>query len=227
MTTGTSEQRREYLREIGRRGGKARARQASFAEHQSRAGRRCAETQDMAALGHKGARAYIEKYGYGRLWQLARRWRIDHPSSHEQAVMAILDELGLPYAREVELLGEGAFVSVDFVVAGGGVIEVNGKVHYDPFFDHPNYPHTRQANDAERVRRLEKAGYQVLVIDHRELGDGERVRVRIAEFLAQGGFSLTPTLPRWGREQEAPTQPPAKSARDKCPPSDGGGERRE
>jgi very-short-patch-repair endonuclease len=182
----TAEQRERY-RQAGRLGGLARAQMPGFREHQRRAGKRCAELNDMAALGHRGAKVFIERYGYPRLWRLARAWRLEHPSRHERQVMAILDGWGLSYQREVELLGVEAYVSVDFLVAGTYVIEVNGKCHYDPAFDHPNYPNTRAAGDRERVRKLRRAGYQVLVIDYRDLAkmaDLAVVRQRIAEFLS-------------------------------------------
>jgi hypothetical protein len=185
MTTITAEQRQHY-REMGRRGGLARAAMPDFREHQRRAGKRCAELNDMAALGHRGARAFIDKYGYARLWRLARAWRLEHPSRHEQQVMAILDGLGVPYEREVELLGSDAYVSVDFLVAGGWVIEVNGRVHFDERFEHPNYPNTRAASDRDRVRKLQAAGYQVLVINYQDLAkmaDLVVVEQRLAEFL--------------------------------------------
>lgn len=184
--TAISEERREFLREIGRKGGKARAQMPDFQEHQRHAGRRSAEVNDMAALGHRGAIAYIHKYGYARLFRLARSWRLENPSSHERQVMAILDEQGVTYEREAEILGENAYVSVDFYLPDlAKVIEVNGKIHYDPLFDHPNYPNTRKAKDQERLRKLEKAGFQVLVIDHRDLKDQPAVRKCIEQFLRE------------------------------------------
>ncbi len=168
MTTITTEQRERY-REMGRRGGRKRAQMPDFREHQRIAGKRCAELNDMAALGHKGAMVYIERHGYPSLWRLARAWRIGHPSCHERQIMAILEALGVPYEREVEISGLGPFISVDFLIAGDHVVEVNGRCHYDPRFDHPNRPNTRAASDRERVRKLRKAGYQVLVVDYTDL----------------------------------------------------------
>jgi len=183
MTTITADQRREW----GRKGGLARAAQPDFREHQRRAGQRSAEVNDMAALGHRGAMVFIDRYGFPKLWRLAREWRIAHPSAHERQVMALLDGLGFAgrYAREVEIAGVGPFVSVDFLVDEVHVIEVWGKVHTDPLFDHPNREQTRANCDRERVRRLEKAGYRVLTIDYRDLGrrDLAATRQRLAEFL--------------------------------------------
>jgi very-short-patch-repair endonuclease len=145
----------------------------------------------MAALGHKGAVAYVRKYGYGRLFHLCRRYRLAHPSEPERVVMAILAGLGLQegqdYEREAMPLGEDTFIAVDFALAGQRkVIEVNGKVHYDPLFDHPSYPGTRAANERRRLERLQKAGWSVLVLDYRHLArDGETARQQIASFMEE------------------------------------------
>ena len=173
---------REQLQEWGRRGGKKRAQMPDFVEHQRRAGRRSAEVNDMAALGHRGAMAFIHKYGYPALFRKARKWRLENPSRHERRVMGILDGLGVQYEREARVLGEDELVSVDFYLPGRGqVIEVNGKVHYDPLFDHPNYPGTRARKEAERLRRLEKE-FEVLVLDYREM---EEARSRVLEFVGE------------------------------------------
>ena len=181
--TMTAAQRERY-REMGRKGGKARAAMSDFTEHQRHAGRCSAAVNDMAALGHLGARAFIEKYGYARLYQLCRNWRIGHPSRHERAVMRMLDDLEVRYEREAEVLGEGLFVSVDFYLPGTRrVIEVYGRVHFDPLFDHPRHVETRRANDARRVSRLEEAGFKVLVVDYRDLEAGAAiVQHKLAEF---------------------------------------------
>jgi very-short-patch-repair endonuclease/general stress protein YciG len=196
----TPEERREWYREIGRKGGRARAQMPDFPEHQRRAGRRSAEVNNMAALGRKGARAYIRRYGYGKLFRLARAWRLENPSRHEQTVMAMLDEMGLRYEREAEVLGEDTFVSVDFHLPGlGRIIEVNGRVHYDPMFDHPRYPETRRAKEEERLRRLLKASFEVLVIDHRDLeADEEAIRQQLVEFVRATESRSIPM----GREDE-------------------------
>jgi hypothetical protein len=173
---------REQLQEWGRRGGKARAAMPDFVEHQRRAGRRSAEVNDMAALGHRGAMAFIRKYGYVRLFELARKWRLRNPSRHERRVMAILEDLGVQYEREARVLGERELVSVDFYLPGRGkIVEVNGRVHYDPAFDHPNYPGTRARKEAERLSQLREA-FEVLVLDYREMADAPS---RIVEFLGE------------------------------------------
>src|SRR5512139_840707 len=150
---------RAQLQEWGRRGGKKRAEQFTR-EYQSAAGKRSAEVNDMAALGHKGAQAFMAKYGYGRLYSLCREWRLRHPSSHEQQVMDILCTIGLQactdYEREFEV---EPFLSVDFAIPGlRKIIEVNGKVHYDQAFDDPRRPGSRAANDHAKLLRLHALG---------------------------------------------------------------------
>jgi hypothetical protein len=45
------------------------------------------------------------------------------------------------YEREAMVLRKDAFIAVDFALpARRKAIEVNGKVQYDQFFDHPSYP---------------------------------------------------------------------------------------
>jgi hypothetical protein len=180
----TAEERRAKLAEAGRKGGRARAALPDFQEHQRAAGKASAAVNDMAALGHRGAVAYARKYGYARLFHLCRRYRLDHPSEPERVVMAILDGLGVVYEREALPLGEDAFIAVDFALSGQRAIEVNGKVHYDPLFDHPGYPGTRAENERRRLEKLQKAGWAVLVLDWRDLaGDGETARQQIAHFV--------------------------------------------
>ena len=174
----------EQLREWGRKGGKVRAAMPDFREHQRHAGRRSAAVNDMAALGHKGAIAYARKYGYATLYRKCREYRVHHPSRHERQVMDILHGLGLvehrDYEREYEALGEGEFASVDFAfVSRCKAIEVNGRVHYDPLFDHPNYPASRAAKEAKKLERLRHAGWDVLVLDYRHLDQAE---ARIRQF---------------------------------------------
>ena len=174
----------EARREACRRGGRARAQQFT-PESQAAAGRRSAEVNDMAALGHKGAQAFITKYGYGKLYHLCREWRLRHPSSHEQQVMDILCTIGLQagldYEREFEA---DDFLSIDFAIPGlMKAIEVNGKVHYDAAFDDPRRIGTRAANDADKLAKLAKLGWTVLVLDYRQ---AERFDQLVREFVLGG-----------------------------------------
>jgi hypothetical protein len=179
----------DYYREIGRRGGKVRA--AQFTPEYQAWARSHVSAESCAKNGHRGAVATARKHGYHVTYRLAREWRLANPSSHEQAVIGILADLGQvegrDYEREFEPLGEGAkghYCCVDFAWPDRKLaLEVNGKVHYDPMFDHPNAPRTRATNEARRLDRLDKAGWRVLMIDYRELDDLDHVRRMIAAFL--------------------------------------------
>jgi very-short-patch-repair endonuclease len=176
---------REYYQEMGRRGGRTRAQMPDFKLHQSNAGKRSAQVNDMAALGAKGAKAFIAKYGYLKFFHLWRNWKLANPSSHEQQVGSILTDLGFTFTREALVLGDDIPLAVDFYLpdCNDRIIEVYGKVHFDPAFNHPNYLTTRAANDAHRLHRLERAGFQVLEIDYRELTNAARVKAKILLFL--------------------------------------------
>jgi hypothetical protein len=178
--TVTSQQRSEW----GRLGGLKRAAQFT-PEYQSAAGRRSAEVNDMAALGHKGAQAFMAKYGYGKLYRLCRDYRLRHPSAHERQVIDSLGAIGLEEWRDYEREFEAApFLSVDFAIPLlRKAIEVNGKVHYDPAFDDPRRLGTREANDAAKLARVRALGWEVLVLDYRQ---AERFDQLVREFVLGG-----------------------------------------
>jgi len=180
-----TEARREQLRAAGRKGGRVRAAQPGFIEHQRRAGKRSAEVNDMAALGHLGAQAFIRKYGYIKFFQLNRNYRLARPSSLERTMMAILDGLKVEYQREALVMGEHIPLAVDFYLpdCNDSVIEVLGRVHFDQRFDHPNRVETRRGLDLHRIRKLERAGFRVLEIDYTELVNPARVALKVAGFL--------------------------------------------
>ncbi len=175
---------REQAIEMGRKGGKARA--AAFTpEYQSAAGKRSAEVNNMAALGHKGAQAFIAKYGYGKLYHLCREWRLRNPSTHEQQVMDILCTIGMVSGRDYEREFEARdYLSVDFAFPLlRKAIEVNGRVHYDPAFDNPRRIETREANDADKLVQLAQLGWDVLVLDYRR---ADRFDQLVKEFVLGG-----------------------------------------
>jgi len=176
---------REWYQAIGRMGGQARAQMPDFPQHQRNAGLASAAVNDMAALGSLGAKAFIRKYGYIRFFHFWRNWKLENPSSHERQVARILDQLQFSYEREAMVLGPDIPVAVDFYLpdCNDSIIEVLGKVHFDPRFDHPNYPNTRRKNDAYRLHRLERAGFRILEIDYRALPHEPTVRGKIIIFL--------------------------------------------
>lgn len=177
---------RKWYQMIGRRGGQARAAMPGFKAHQSRAGQRSAQVNDMSALGRRGARETLRKYGYIFLFKKCRAWRLANPSRHEQQVMAILNELDCAYEREAQVLGQNIPLAVDFYLPdhNDAIIEVYGHIHYDPRFDHPNRTQTRRALDAHRCRRLEQAGFRVLVVPAATLaGAAFDARAKIINFV--------------------------------------------
>lgn len=178
---------REFYQWMGRRGGKARAAMPCFQQHQRRAGKRSAQVNDMSALGRKGAQVTMRRYGYAFLFEAVRLWRMQHPSSHEQAVMAHLDYLNYPYQREAVVLPD-RFIAVDFYLpdCDDAVIEVEGRVHTDPRFDHPRREQTRRELDAHRRRKLERAGFRVLVLTPTDLASAFDTRLKIVNFLLGG-----------------------------------------
>ena len=176
----------ETAREAGRKGGKARAARCDMKALGARGGKATHArygSKHMARIGHRGALSTARKYGYTFLFHRARAWRLENPSSHEREIMAILEELGrTDYEREALVLGEDVPIAVDFAFWDDKkAIEINGKVHYDPFFDHPNYPTTRRNNEEERLKRVRQAGWEQLAIDYREM---DKAAERIAAFLA-------------------------------------------
>lgn len=72
MVTSVSDERRAFLRKIGRRGGLKRA-QAFTSEYQ-RAARACVRHESNVANGRKGGIAYVMKYGKRKLVEQARQY---------------------------------------------------------------------------------------------------------------------------------------------------------
>jgi very-short-patch-repair endonuclease len=126
------EERREYMREIGRRGGlkggKTRAKQ--FTSASQRAARRRVSSESCRRNGAKGAARTIELHGYKALFEGSRRKRLANPSPCELTMMGLLKTLGLKYRREY-VLG-GTLYTLDFYLAKHRLgIEVDGSIH-DP-----------------------------------------------------------------------------------------------
>ncbi|MBU1750151.1 MAG: hypothetical protein KKA73_20900, partial [Chloroflexi bacterium] len=160
--------RREQLREWGRRGGRARAAQTNMAALGALGGPATYAkygAKHMARIGQQGAAVTIERHGLDLMLEKARQKRLAHPSVHERAIIAILDDLGIEYAREAQPFPDEA-ITVDFCFwpsqrrCPQRIIEVNGQVHYDPPFTSP----ARREREARRLARLREAGWQVLVI---------------------------------------------------------------
>ena len=173
----------EWFSMIGKRGGQARAAMPGFKAHQQAAGKARASAGDMAEIGRKGAAVTRRRYGPDFLLNILKAHRLANPSSHEIQVAAILDYLNYPYEREVRVI-ETEFFLVDFYLpeCNDAVIEVNGRVHFAPFFRR-DPEQDRRILDARRRRKLERAGFRVLEIDYRELACDLDARLKIINFL--------------------------------------------
>src|SRR4030095_8683172 len=124
----TAEERRAYLSEIGRRGGKTSAQ--SCTPSYQKAARRKLPSERAAANGSRGAQRTIQLHGYKALFEGSRRKRLANPSPNELVMMGLLKTIGLKYEREY-VLGETLF-TLDFYVAAYRLgIEVDGSIH-DP-----------------------------------------------------------------------------------------------
>lgn len=149
--------------EARRRGGRTRAQQFDSA-YQSWA-RSHVSSEACARNGRKGALVVLEKYGFARLHQKVRTWRLAHPSALERRVIALLAELGQQegehYQREYEPFATGPIATVDFAWPEHRlVLEVDGPVHrlFDP-------DGRRGRREAERLARLREAGWRIVVLD--------------------------------------------------------------
>ncbi len=139
------------------------------------------------ANGAKGAAATLARHGYAALHAKVVAYRLAHPSEPERRMIAILDDLGYHYEREYSPFNDEAhrFLTVDFFLRGfgkfGKAIEVNGKVHSGETLFNPDGRRPRA--EAEKLAAIRQAGIPVLVIEARELVDGERVASRVRQFL--------------------------------------------
>src|SRR5262245_53918630 len=100
------DERRDYLREIGSRGGKTRATQ--FTPAFQRAARKKVSRESCVENGRKGAERTIQLHGYKALFEGCRRKRLACPSPNELLMMGLLKQLRLGYEREY-CLGETLF----------------------------------------------------------------------------------------------------------------------
>jgi len=129
-----TDERRAQLREWGRLGGLKRA-QAFTSEYQ-RAARAKVRHESNVANGRKGGIAYVKKYGYRKLVDQARQYRLNNPSELERIVEDTLQLIGATdYEREGWLFldtdacntGDFVFRSRKCVVYADGAAWHNGK----------------------------------------------------------------------------------------------------
>ena len=136
------EERREYLREIARRGGQARAQQ--FTSASQKHARRKVSSESCRRNGAKGAARTIELHGHKPVFEGCRRSRLAKPSLCELVMMGLLKQLRLEYEREY-VLGETLY-TLDFYLHEFSLgIEVDGSIH-DP----------GKPDEAKRIQNAER-----------------------------------------------------------------------
>lgn len=122
---------------------------------------RTCHLRGIAPLGYK---ATAEKYGQHFAVEVQRTYRLENPSDLERQLMAVLEELELPYEREVMVEAEGRAYLIDFVLFGDRAVEVNGEwVHQ-----------FHGERDARKLRALRNLGYDVMVVNETDLQNGIR-----------------------------------------------------
>ena len=189
----TPEERREYLREIGRRGGKTRAK-ALTREHQ-RAARRKVSSESCRINGAKGAARTIELHGHAKLFEGSRQKRLENPSSCELIMIGLLSQLGLAFEREYQL-GDTLY-TLDFYLTGSKAgIEVDGPLH-DPGKPKADKRKVCEERKTEICRDLNIA---LIHIHHTELSNADLggVIIKIKEIAGDGD------LPARGRREAPP-----------------------
>lgn len=165
-------------REAWRRGAQTRMQLPDWRQHQSAAGKARAAQGDMAIIGRRGYETSVGRYGQAGWLEKSAKTRRARPTDLERQVARILDRLGVPFEREYILFRDTDHpLVVDFALLGRWqIIEANGRPHSEPGLNGGN-PRGRAERDEARLRRLEEAGYIVLVIDHRDMA-GMRERIR-------------------------------------------------
>jgi very-short-patch-repair endonuclease len=162
----SADELREYRREIGRRGGQARAKQ--FTPASQRAARRKVSSEACSANGRKGAARTLALHGYKSLFEGCRRSRLANPSKCELVMIGLLKQIGLRAEREY-VLGETLY-TIDFYVAEHRLgIEVDGSIH-----DAGKPNEAKRIQHAEHKASLCRAMNITLVrIHHSELADDD------------------------------------------------------
>jgi len=190
----TPEERGEYLREIGRRGGKSRAK--AFTSSYQREARSRVSSAACRRNGAKGAARTIELHGHVRLFEGSRQKRLENPSPLELIMIGLLNRLGLAYEREYQL--PDTLYTIDFHLTGHNTgIEVDGPLH-DPGKPGADERKICEERKAEICRNL---NIRLFRIHHTELSGADLggVITKIKEIAGDGD------LPVIGRRESPPT----------------------
>jgi hypothetical protein len=98
----------QQAKELGRRGGLARAASCNMRELGSLGGSKTVERhgrEHMRRIGKRGARTTIERYGPRFLAEIGRQRRLENPTGLELAVVAALQDLGFTEGQDYEREG--------------------------------------------------------------------------------------------------------------------------
>ncbi len=125
----------------------------------------------LSEAGKKGWAATVATYGEEFAFDRAadtRRADLGRMSRDERALFALLtDDLGerykIDFDREVRVAPR---THVDFGWPNLRAIEVHGGVHFGPLF---NKDGIRECKDAEKKERIERAGWEVLIVTNDDL----------------------------------------------------------
>lgn len=113
-----------------------------------------------SAAGKRGFAATWAMLGWEKANELAREWRIKHPSEPERWAIGVLEAAGLNhYEREYPCLGASA-IDIAWPEQHMG-IEVNGHQARPAFGE----TEPRAERHAAKVERLSAEGWNVLVVD--------------------------------------------------------------
>jgi len=178
-----TDERRAFLRAIGRKGGLVRAQ--SFSIEFQRNARAHVSHESNVANGRKGGIAYVQKYGARKLVEQARQYRLAHPSDLERIVADALTLIGAVlseaegYEREGYLfpqsrchLNTGDFVWRDCK----RVVYADGAAWHCGKDLHPSLAECadRHARDERMDAYLRERGWQVLRLTEAEIREWDR-----------------------------------------------------
>lgn len=201
MATSVSDERRAFLRKIGRRGGLKRA-QAFTPEYQ-RAARACVRHESNVANGRKGGIAYVQKYGKRKLVEQARQFRLAHPSELERSVADALQEIGAilsqveGYEREayIFLKSRVHHITGDFVFRRAHkIVYADGAAWHCGKELHPSLAECadRAMRDERYDNYLRARGWRVLRLSESEIkaharGDNGAMLTQLRAFVRDDG----------------------------------------
>lgn len=157
----------DELHAARRRGGLSRA--AQFTPESQRAARAQVRPESLAANGRKGWLATAAKHGKDVAAKQAANWRRNHPTRPEQIVIEWLNELGVAYQREDPVGASFGTFYVDFRLADGRAIEVDGAIWHR---NDPLHGEDREGRDRAKNAAFDEAGITVLRLAEADVNKG-------------------------------------------------------